>query len=356
MGNALTQAARDLYPGYFALVMATGILSIDASLWGWSWVGAVLFYFNQIAYGFLWLLTLVRLFRFTARLTADLTDHRRGPGFFTIVAGTCVLGSQFVLMSQNAVMGIFLWVVGAVIWVVLMYSFFPAVMVRQEKPSLVEGLNGGWLVVIVGTQSISILGALIASSFPSWQELFMFLALTLFLLGAMLYLFIILLIFYRFTFFPLSAGQFIPTYWINMGAIAITTLAGATLVLKASQWFFLKEILPFLKGFTLFYWITGTWWIPLLLILMAWRHWVRRFPVQYTPEYWGMVFPLGMYSAGTHQLAKAEGFSFLLPLSRCFFYLALVTWIFTLLGLIRRLIGGGGTGVFSPEGVSTEKH
>jgi len=132
---------------------------------------------------------------------------------------------------------------------------------------------------------------------------------------------IISLIFYRFTFFPLTSEEFNPLYWINMGAIAITTLAGATLILISSQWPFLQEILPFLKGFTLFCWITATWWIPLLLILMVWRHGFRKYPLRYDPEYWGAVFPLGMYSVGTYPLAKAAELSFLLPLSRCFFIL-----------------------------------
>ena len=57
-----------------------------------------------------------------------------------------------------------------------------------------------------------------------------------------------------------------------MGAVAITTLAGAKLILGAPEWSFLTEILPFLKGFTLFFWAWATWWIPLLFILGFWRH------------------------------------------------------------------------------------
>ena len=338
MKKVIAQGVRDLFPGYFALVMATGIISIDAFLSGWDRVGWLLFRLNQAAYGTLWALTLARLFFFRRYMTADLMNHRRGAGFFSIVAGTSILGSQFVILAQDAAAGLFLWFLGVVTWVLLMYSFFPAVIVRKEKPSLVEGLNGGWLLVIVGTQSISILSVLIAPSFPPWKETILFFALTLFLLGGMLYLFIILWILYRLVFFPLSPGQFIPTYWISMGAIAITTLAGATLVLNASEWVFLGRILPFLEGFTLFYWVTGTWWIPLLLLLMVWRHGFQRYPLRYAPEYWGMVFPLGMYSTGTYQLVKAEGFSFLFPLSRVFFYLALITWLMTFCGMVRQLI------------------
>ena len=86
-----------------------------------------------------------------------------------------------------------------------------------------------------------------------------------YLLGAMLYLSIITLIFYRFTFFPLTAEQLTPPYWINMGAVAITTLAGSPLLLPAGPHGRSSAMLrPFLTGFTLFFWATATWWIPLL--------------------------------------------------------------------------------------------
>ncbi len=62
---------------------------------------------------------------------------------------------------------------------------------------------------------------------------------------------------------------------------------------------FLQEILPFLHGFTLFFWATGTWWIPMLVILGMWRHVYKRYKLVYDPLYWGAVFPLGMYTVCT---------------------------------------------------------
>lgn len=49
------------------------------------------------------------------------------------------------------------------------------------------------------------------------------------LLGCVLYILLITLTFYRFAFFRLMPETLTPAYWINMGAVAITTLAGATL-------------------------------------------------------------------------------------------------------------------------------
>ena len=165
MKISIVQAVKDLSPGYFALVMATGILSIAAHFAGWGWTGGLFFKLNQVAYSALWVLIMVRLMRFRSNLVADLVDHRRGAGFFTIVAGTCVLGSQFVILVQNPAMGVFLWFLGIVVWFLIIYSFFTAVMIREVKPNLPEGLTGGWLIAVVSTQSTSILGVLIAPSF-----------------------------------------------------------------------------------------------------------------------------------------------------------------------------------------------
>jgi len=63
------------------------------------------------------------------------------------------------------------------------------------------------------------------------HEGMLFFSLVMFLIGGMLYLIIIVLIFYRLMFFAIKPEAFTPPYWINMGAAAISTLAGAMLVL-----------------------------------------------------------------------------------------------------------------------------
>ena len=87
-------AAEALFPGYFALVMATGITSIASHLLGFSAIAGALVGVNLLAFAVLSCLTVLRAACFPERLVADLGDHARGPGFFTIVAGTCVVGSQ----------------------------------------------------------------------------------------------------------------------------------------------------------------------------------------------------------------------------------------------------------------------
>jgi tellurite resistance protein TehA-like permease len=108
--------------------------------------------------------------------------------------------------------------------------------------------------------------------------------------------------------------------------------------MNASHAPYLFSLLPFLKGLTVFYWATGSWWIPMLLILGVWRYVYRRFPLQYDPLYWAAVFPLGMYSLSTWQMNAAMNLEFLTLIPHAFFYVALVAWSLTFIGLLLRTL------------------
>lgn len=336
IGNDFKEGVKNLSPAYFALVMATGIISIGTFLMDMKWIALVLFFLNNIFYVILWVLNILRLKWHFKQVKNDLTNHLVSTGFFTSVAGTCMLGVQYILIFENVIAAISFLVFGILLWLFLTYFIFTTLTVQQDKPTLDKGITGGWLTAIVATQSVSILSALIASHIVQPYRIEInFFALSMWLWGGMFYIWMISLIFYRYTFFKFSPGDLAPPYWINMGAMAISTLAGSVLIINAPDAPLLESLLPFLKGFTVFYWATGTWWIPMLIILAIWRHVYKKYPLKYDSLYWGAVFPQGMYAVSTFRMSKALYIPFLHYLYDAFIYIALTAWVITFIGLLR---------------------
>jgi len=327
---------EDFFPGYFALVMATGIVSLAMHFEGFPGFPEVLLWLNVIFYVVLWVITIVRIALFRSALIADLTHHARGVTFLTAVAATGVLGAEFAILTPFIAVAVGLWVFAVLLWTILIYTFFAAVTIAEPKPSIDVAINGSWLLVTVATESLSVLGTLIAQTLGPVPPI-LFLALCAYLLGAMFYILFIALIVYRWIFLRMEPAKLTPPYWINMGALAITTLAGARLILSSGSWEVLHELKPFTSGFTLFFWATGTWWIPLLVIVGFWRHVIERVPVTYDPQYWSLVFPLGMYTVATFVFANAAGMPFLLIIPRIFVYIAMFAWCITFGGMLFKL-------------------
>ncbi|HSI34943.1 MAG TPA: tellurite resistance/C4-dicarboxylate transporter family protein, partial [Tepidisphaeraceae bacterium] len=151
-----------MHPAYFAMSMATGIVSVACHLVGFAPVAAALFWLNGLVYAALWVLTLARIARYPAAFRADLLSHGRGVGFFTTVAATCVLGTQALVIGGWPGPTCGLWVAGSALWAGLTYGIFAALTVSRSKPPLSVGLHGGWLVSVVAAQSVAVLGAQLA--------------------------------------------------------------------------------------------------------------------------------------------------------------------------------------------------
>ena len=289
-----------LFPGYFALVMATGIIAIAAQQQTIDWLADTLYVVAAVAYVVLAVLVVVRLVAYPRRLVADLTSHAKGFAFLTIVAGTNVLASASALIHGWWTLAEVLWWCSLPLYVVLVYTALISDVLRHDKPALGAGINGSWFLLTVSTESIAVFGALLLGHDPS--DFLAFVCIAAFCLGLVLYLIVMTMVFLRWTFQPLEPTEADPPAWIAAGAVAITVLAGSNLLATRSVSPRVDRLGPLIEGLVTLAWATATFWFPLMVAIGVWRHIVRHVPLRYHPSYWALVFPLGMYGAATFKM------------------------------------------------------
>ena len=112
-----------LYPGSFALVMATGIISNALYLENAHSLSNALIAVNLLAYPWLLAATLLRTLRVPSAMWSDLTNPRLVFSFFTMVAATDVLGAGIALRGFAGV-ALVMWLFVFALWFVLIYLSF----------------------------------------------------------------------------------------------------------------------------------------------------------------------------------------------------------------------------------------
>ena len=329
-------AIRDLHPGYFAFVMATGIVSTGTFLLGPSWLSRALLAAASIGLVVLSAALVLRLAMFRSSVAADIQAPERVFGFFTIVAGIDVLGIRLGAAGHPLATAI-LAGLAAVIWLVLTYGVPASLLLARERDSVLGGVNGSWLLWVVGTQSLSVTASALVPVWPSQAALLAPAAVGLWGIGLVLYLLLVSLILLRWLTVAMTPETLGPPYWILMGATAITVLAGARILGLPATLPVSRATAGFVEGFSFALWAFGTWWIPLLIVLGLWRHVRRHWPLSYEPTLWSVVFPLGMYSVATLSFGKVAHLSFMEPLSRFMLWVAVAAWVVVAVAFIARI-------------------
>jgi tellurite resistance protein TehA-like permease len=319
-------AARGLAPGYFALVMATGIISIGLRLKGVLWPSTVLLFVCAAAFLLLTVLTVVRLVAYRAEICDDFMDPRRGFGFFTLVAGANVLGARLA-MEEHTGWTTALALLALLLWVVLGYVVpWTAVLGRSARPVL-SSANGTWFVWVVASQSVAVSAATLQPHAPGWQRgPLAILAVFSWSVGIFLYAASGVFVALRLMLYELKPTDLEPSYWVAMGAAAITVLAGARIVEMASAPM-VNATRGLVAGTSVVFWSFATWLIAPLVAAGWWRHRTHRVPLSYDATLWSMVFPLGMYAVAGIYLGQADHLPVVGTVGFAELWVALAVWV-----------------------------
>lgn len=335
---ALDTAVSTLPPGYFALVMATGIVGAGLETAGLTAAAGALTAIAVVAYVVLVVLTGWRLVVWRDRMREDFMSARNGFLFYTFVAATCVLGTRLVdVVGPWWALGFL--AVGLIGWIVLGYAIPWWVVVEGGAGRSLEGVNGTWFVWPVASQSCAVLAATLEVRIDELAQLLSIVAILFWGIGVVLYGVIGVAVVMRFLMFGIEPEQLGPPYWIAMGAASISVFAGA-LIVDMTGTPMASVTQGLIGGASVLFWAFASWLIPALLLIGWWRHVARRVPLTYDPAYWSMVFPLGMYAVASIHLGEADRLPIVGAIGAAFLWVAVLAWVVvfvaTGLSLVRR--------------------
>jgi len=324
-----------LTPGYFALVMASGIISIASELRDFRWLSVSLFAVCIVAYLVLLVLNTWRFVVYRHAMIDDFKDPKRAFGFFTFVAGTNVLGTR-AGMEHWYTLAAWLLVISFAVWLVMGYVIpWSAVLSRSERP-VVALANGTWFIWVVASQSVAVSAAGLETVFEDTRAYLAILAVLSWSVGVFLYTASAIIVALRIMLYELDPKELDPPYWVSMGAVAITVVAGARIVEMESAPM-ADAVRGLVAGFSVVFWAFATWLIPVLIAAGVWRHYVRKVPMTYVPTLWSIIFPLGMYSVAGIYLGRADHLPIVEWIGSNWLWVALTAWVIVFVAMFRSI-------------------
>ncbi len=336
-GARIAAGIDGLSPGYFALVMATGIMSVAMDTHGLPVLSAVLLIIAMVSWVVLVIASIWRIVAHRSKMLADLRNPRVAFGYFTFVAGTDVVGTALVSRGFYPLAFVLL-AIGALAWLVLGYVVpWAAVLGRARTGPILKDANGTWFIWVVGSQSVAVLAAALEPQMPSIRRELAVLAVLSWAVGIFLYGAAGVFVAARMMMYRLGPADLQPPYFVAMGATAITVVAGARIV-QMTDTPMVEATRGLAAGLSVVFWAFGSWLVPALVAAGIWRHVVHRIPLTYSAPLWSVVFPLGMYGVGAHYLGQADDLPLVEAIGATEVWVALAVWALTFAGLVLHLL------------------
>lgn len=312
-----------LPPSCFAFVMATGIVSAALRQSGRPLPSEILFWIAAAALVLLLVATCWRAVAFRREFAADALSPAKNFGNFTFVAGLNVVGLHFDMTGRPAA-GLALACVALLAWLALTYLIPAVLLLRVHNRPVLEDANGSWFLWVVATQSMSTAASSAARVNDSGG--FAVAGAALWGIGVVLYLLIGTMVTLRLITQPNRPEGLSPTYWIFMGATAISVLAGSNLLKLPDAFPAIAGMRGFVSGASFVLWSTGLWWVPLLVVFGIWRHVVHHYHLRYETALWSIVFPLGMLATSSMVFGRVQGMPEVEAIGEAVVWVAVPAW------------------------------
>jgi tellurite resistance protein TehA-like permease len=315
-------------PDVFAVVMATGIVSVAAYDHHYWRLGIALSILAVVAFVVLVLSVLGWVSTHFSRVRALMRDPDVALRMFTFVAACAVLGVRW---NGHLLAAWLLGGLGLAAWL----GLAPLALVdvgSRPVVNLREQAHGAWLLPSVATAGLASTAANLAVHVHARSLVIT--ATVAWLLGMVLYLAVTWLIAWRALAAPFVPEEVTPDSWILMGALAITALAGDHILAAARTLNAPAALVDWARPVTLGAWVLASLWIPALLYAEVWRADQTTGSLHYQGVWWAAVFPLGMYSTATAATGTELRMSSLQTISLVFFWIAFTVWTLVASGML----------------------
>lgn len=335
ISTRVREAVRVLSPGYFAFVMAGGIVSIGLHLKDQRVASTAVLVVAAAGYVVLVALSLWRLIAYRRDMRADLADSGRAFGFFTFIAAGNVLGVRLIAEGRHSTAAALL-VVSALTWLVLGYVIpWTAVLGTTQRPVLAKA-NGTWFVWVVASESVAIAAATLQPVYGEFDRLLAAVAVFTWAVGLFLYAAAGIFVAARMLQYPLRPTDLTAPYWVSMGACSIIVVAGAHIVEMADAPM-VDATRGLIAGMAVVIWAFATWLFPPLIAAGWWRHRIHKVPLTYDSSLWSIVFPLGMYAVAGIYLGRADDLPLVGMVGSVELWVAVAAWVLVFVAMVHRI-------------------
>jgi tellurite resistance protein TehA-like permease len=336
LGDRVRHAVRGLTPGYFAIVMGSGIISVGMRLNSHETLSTALLVVCAASYAVLVVITGWRLLAYRGDVVSDFTDSGRAFGFFTFIAGTDVLGVRLAMDARYLATAVLL-MVAVTSWLALGYVIpWTAVLSNHHRP-VIANANGTWFIWVVASQSVAVSAASLEPVYRSLRDGLAVVAVFSWSVGVFLYAAAGIFVAARMMLYEFRPADLNPPYWVAMGACAITVLAAARIVEMADAPM-VEATRGLIAGAAVVFWAFATWLIPALVAAGWWRHVTHRIPLRYEATLWSIVFPLGMYAVAGIYLGRADHLPIVGWIGKAWLWVAFAAWALTLVAMLAHLV------------------
>lgn len=304
---ALDRLVPAIPPASGAVVMGTGIVSVDLVLGGHDGLSLIPLLIATIAWVALGLLLAGRFLFDRQRFEREAAL----PAALTGVAGTAVLGTRLTLLGWLW-SGTGLLVIAGVLWLVLV------VRVLRHWVTPTVGVS---FVLVVSTESLALLAANLGmAERAAWLVILAVIPLA---LGVAFYGFVVA----HFDVRQLVVGR--GDHWVVGGALAISALACARITQAAQTLSVLGAGHGALLVATLAVWGAAFCWLPVLVVgELIWRR------PGYDTRRWSTVFPVGMYAACSFGAGTVAGVTPISDFASVWTWIGVAVWITVLTAML----------------------